>query len=135
MRALIRLSAYLWALPTSMIGLAVMTGALLSGGRAHWVSGVIEVHGGFAAFALRRLVPLRGGARAITLGHVVLGLDAAVLDATRRHERVHVRQAERWGPLFVPAYLLASLLIWLRGGNGYLDNPFEREAYKIDRTR
>ena len=46
-----------------------------------------------------------------------------------RHERIHVRQCERWGPLFLPAYLLASAFIALRGGNPYLDNPFEREAY------
>ena len=41
------------------------------------------------------------------------------------------RQCERWGPLFIPAYLLASLWILFnpRGRNPYFDNPFEREAY------
>ena len=61
--------------------------------------------------------------------HVVLGRDETLLDLTREHERVHVRQCERWGPLFLPAYLLASVLVFLRGGRAYLDNPFEREAY------
>jgi hypothetical protein len=42
---------------------------------------------------------------------------------------VHVRQYERWGPLFVPAYVLCSAVIWSRGGDAYRDNPFEREAY------
>jgi hypothetical protein len=27
-------------------------------------------------------------------------------------------------------YLLASLYAWLRGGDAYRDNPFEREAYE-----
>ena len=61
-------------------------------------------------------------------GTSVVG-DELTHDLTRTHERVHVRQCERWGPLFIPAYLLASLLIRLRGGRPYEDNPFEREAY------
>jgi hypothetical protein len=51
------------------------------------------------------------------------------MDACREHELVHVRQYERWGPLFVPAYLLCWLVQMLRGKSGYWDNPFEREAY------
>jgi hypothetical protein len=66
----------------------------------------------------------------MTLGHVVLGQDLFLLDATRAHERVHVRQAERWGPLFLPAYVIASVAALLRGGNPYRDNAFEREAYE-----
>ena len=65
----------------------------------------------------------------MTLGHVVLGRSLGALDDTRAHERVHVRQCERWGPLFLPAYGLASLAAALRGRNAYLDNRFEREAY------
>ena len=84
---------------------------------------------GPVAFFLRRCTLLRGGASAMTLGHVVLGRDRQLLDATRAHERVHVRQCERWGPLFIPAYLIASALVLLRGGRPYEDNPFEREAY------
>jgi hypothetical protein len=45
---------------------------------------------------------------------------------------VHVRQYERWGPFFIPAYLLCSVWLMLRGYNAYLDNPFEVEAYAID---
>ena len=68
----------------------------------------------------------------MTLGHVVLGRDRFLLEATRPHERVHVRQAERWGPLFIPAYLAASLIQLMRGKRPYEDNPFEVEAYQVD---
>lgn len=93
------------------------------------MAGVVEAHGGAVSWALRHLVPLRGGAAALTLGHVVLGRDAATLDATRGHERVHVRQYERWGPLFVPAYLAASLWALARRRPAYAANRFEREAF------
>jgi hypothetical protein len=59
----------------------------------------------------------------------VLGQTEASLDLSYEHELVHVRQFERWGPLMGPAYLLCSLVLWLRGGRAYRDNPFEREAY------
>ena len=65
--------------------------------------------------------------RAITFGHVVLSVDE--LDAEiMEHELVHVRQYERWGPLFWPAYVLSSLWARTRGGHAYWDNHFEREA-------
>ena len=124
---------YLWALPTTAVGLLFVLAGLLTGGRARVVRGVLEVHGGLVAFFLRRLTPLKGGASAMTLGHVVLGRTAQDLDLSRDHERVHVRQCERWGPFFIPAYLLASLVLFLRRRNFYEDNPFEREAY--GRTR
>jgi hypothetical protein len=124
---MIRPLVYLWAFPTTLLGLTVALLTLLTRGRAHRVDGVLEVHGGFATFFLNRLTPIH--AAAMTLGHVVIGQNQACLDATRRHERVHVRQCERWGPLFVPAYFLASLYVWLRGRKAYRDNPFEREAY------
>jgi len=67
---------------------------------------------------------------ALTLGHVVLGRTAAALDVARSHELVHVRQYERWGPLFIPAYLLCSLVLFIRRRDPYRDNPFEKEAYR-----
>ena len=36
-----------------------------------------------------------------------------------------MRQVERWGGVFIPAYLLASVVAWWRGGDYYLDNWFE----------
>ncbi|HEV2292864.1 MAG TPA: hypothetical protein VGR35_03360 [Tepidisphaeraceae bacterium] len=125
---------YLWALPTTAIGLLFVPAALISGGGVQVVGGVLEVHGGLVAPFLRYCTPLRGGASAMTLGHVVLGRSKQLLDFTRSHERIHVRQVERWGPLFIPAYLLLSVLAWLKGGRAYEDNPFEREAYALDRA-
>lgn len=86
------------------------------------------MHGRVPRFLLRRAVPLAKGAMAITIGHVVLGVSEAALDVTRDHERVHVRQYERWGPFFIPAYFWSSLVVWARGGHAYLDNGFERQA-------
>jgi len=126
-----RLLAYIWALPTTLVGVPLLLAALLSGGGVRCVNGVLEVHGGLAAVYLRRVVGLflKGGASAMTLGHIVLGLNTAALDATRFHERIHVRQCERWGPFFIPAYLGASLVQLARGRRAYRDNPFERQAY------
>ena len=123
---------YLWTLPTTIVGLLFVPLALVSGGGMQLVDGVLELHGGLVAAFLRYCTPLRGGASAMTLGHVVLGRNKALLDFTRNHERVHVRQAERWGPLFIPAYLFLSVLVYCRGGHAYEDNPFEREAYALD---
>jgi hypothetical protein len=131
---LMRLILYIWVLPTSLLGLILVAPALFGGGGVQWVDGVLEVHGGVVAFFLRRVVGLvlRGGASAMTLGHVVIGVDKTALERTRAHERIHVRQCERWGPFFIPAYFLASGFQIIRGRRAYEDNPFEREAYESD---
>lgn len=120
---------YLWALPTTCVGAAFVPLALISGGKLRVHTGVLEITGGFAAFFLRRCTVLKGGASAMTLGHIVIARDEALAELTRDHERVHVHQVERWGPFFLPAYLLASLWLLIRRKNAYLDNPFEREAF------
>ncbi|HEX8522877.1 MAG TPA: hypothetical protein VF669_11510 [Tepidisphaeraceae bacterium] len=127
--ALSRFPVYIWASPASLIGLGAAALALTSGGTAHVVDGVLEVEGGLVRWILKRCTPLRGGASAMTLGHVVIARDRKLLEMTRIHERVHVRQCERWGPLFIPAYFAASGLAWWRGQRPYYDNHFEREAY------
>jgi hypothetical protein len=125
---------YLWALPGSILGLALVPFALLSGGSMRIVQGTLEVQGGLVSFLLTRALPwVKGGGSAMTLGHVILGRNQGCLDRSRRHEHVHVRQYERWGPFFVPLYLGSSLILWLRGYDPYLDNPFEREAFERDR--
>jgi hypothetical protein len=93
---------------------------------------VLEAHGPTLAWLLAHLVPLSGGTAALTLGQVVVARDAQSLEATRAHERVHVRQCELWGPLFVPAYLAASLMAFLRGRHFYFDNAFEVEAFRAE---
>ena len=150
-RAFNKVMRYLWALPTTLVGLAAIVGdraiaavhgltrpagarrAAADARALRVVQGVIEAHGPHIAWALTHLTFVRGGVAAMTLGHVVLARDAAVLEATRTHERVHVRQCERWGPLFVPAYLAASLLAYARGGDFYRDNWFEVEAFAAER--
>jgi len=126
-RRLIRPLFYLWALPTSAIGLLAFLLGSLAGARATWREGVLEVNGP-GIRKLFAILPAPIKIQAMALGHVVLACDQECLDRTRAHERVHVRQAERWGPLFLPAYFIASLSCWLRGRDVYHDNPFEREA-------
>jgi hypothetical protein len=121
---------YLWALPATALGIVLASLALISGGRIQCVAGAIEAYGGLVTLILRRGMPwLANGASAIALGHVILGRDQECLAHSRRHEHVHIRQYERWGPLMLPLYTAASVLCWWRGQDPYLDNPFEVEAY------
>jgi hypothetical protein len=121
----------LWVLPTTLVGL-VLASAALWGGRARMRSGVLEVRGGFLGSVLRRLPPFGTCAAAMALGHVILAMTEDDLTRHREHERVHVRQCERWGPLFLPAYAASSLLAWVRGADPYMGNVFEREAFAED---
>lgn len=119
---------YLWAAPCTLVGLLLGCVAWLLRARWRVVQGVLEVS--LFTRPSRRTRPRRDALpfRAITLGHVVLGLDAAELNRWRTHEHVHVRQYERWGVLFFAAYPLASLWQLLRGRRPYWDNPFEVQA-------
>lgn len=128
--AISRLGAYLWASPNTLIGLVIGATALCTGGRLRTARGVAEICGGLPGRVLQRL-PHPWRFAAFTLGHVVIGTCEQDLDAVRAHEHVHVRQYERWGPLFLPAYALSSLLQALRGRRAYLDNRFEREAHAL----
>ncbi|MDT3705182.1 MAG: hypothetical protein ROZ09_00030 [Thiobacillus sp.] len=125
---MLRLLLYLWALPVTLLGMLIAFIARSSGGALQRVDGVLEAAGGWPARVLRRGFPFSGAVAAITLGHVVLGVSSAALNATRAHERAHVRQFERWGLLLLVLYPLAGLLAWLRGGHPYRDNHFECEA-------
>lgn len=127
MRTLLLILKVLWASPYTVFGLAIGALGLITGGQVHVCRGVVEFHGGVIRWFLQR-GPHRPLAMAITFGHTVLGQSKPALDLCRAHEQVHVRQYERWGPTFGPAYLLCSLLLWLRGRDAYRDNPFERQA-------
>ena len=122
-RPLKRIAGYTWAAPTTALGLLAGALALSSGGKAQWRRGAVEFHGGFATWFAEQI-----GFDAMTLGHAILGRDTFSLELVRDHEQAHVRQAERWGPFFIPAYLAASVLAWRRGGHYYRDNWFERDA-------
>lgn len=123
---------YLWVLPVSVVGLLLALLARASGGRFERKDGVLEVYGGWPAKLLCRGFPFCGPAAAITIGHVVLGASQNALDTTRTHERVHVRQYERWGILFLLLYPLAGVYAWMKGGNPYWDNIFERQARELE---
>lgn len=127
-----KLAVLLWASPWTALGLFVGLLGLATGGRVRKRGPALEFFGGAVAWLLG-MYP--GKPSAMTLGHTLLGRTGAALDAARDHELVHVRQYERWGPLFVPAYLVCSLVLWFRGKDAYRDNPFEREAYAGSRPR
>lgn len=110
----------LWAGPWSLVGLLLAPFFR----RRRRVDGVVVCEG--AAWPRR----LGWRYRAITFGHVVLSVDD-LDDATLAHERVHVGQYERWGPFFVPAYLVAALMSRARGRHQYRDNPFEIAARRV----
>lgn len=124
---------YAWAAPCTVIGLSFAALALLGGGGKRWVSGALEVawrSNEDVAPGWERLLPFR----AITVGHVVIGASPAQLAALREHERVHVRQYERWGVLLFIAYPISSLIQLVGGRRPYWDNCFEVEAYAASRN-
>lgn len=111
-----RVAAYAWAAPLTAVGLVL---GVLSGTTP-------RVHDGVLLFTdvggLTRLMLRWRGFAAATLGHVIVA-DREPSERLLRHELVHVRQAERWGPLFAPLYVAALVRY------GYRNNPFERAAY------
>jgi hypothetical protein len=125
----------LWTFPTTLVGLGLGAACMPFGTRFQFHSGVIEFHSGGIAWLLEHATLLEGGALAITFGDVVLARTPHALEITRDHERVHVRQCHRWGPFFIPAYLTASLIAYLRKQDAYRDNPFEKEAYAMSDAR
>ena len=124
-RRFVRTLTYIWASPTSFVGLCAGLLTIGTGGRAQRRRGALEFHGGFARWFLERTIV---SASAMTLGHVILGRDQRCLDVCREHEQAHVRQMERWGGAFIPAYVLASLIAWSRGRHYYRDNWFKHDA-------
>jgi hypothetical protein len=117
-----------WAGPNSILGLLIGAGMLAMGGRGALVRGACEFSGGRGAKWFLWLP--NGPIAAITFGHVILGASPESLQRARDHEHVHIRQYERWGPLFIPAYLMCSMVLFFLGRDMYRDNPFEVEAYR-----
>lgn len=124
-RSAVRPFAYAWAAPNTLIGLMVATLTWFTGGVIERREGNIEASG---ALARSILESPRVRASAMTLGHVILARDSFEMTRHRLHEHGHVRQYELLGPLFLPAYLLASLWALRRGGHYYRDNWFECDA-------
>jgi hypothetical protein len=126
------LGRYLWAAPATLVGLLLAAVARAMGARAVVRDGALEVGGGRLVKALHRL-PKAMHFGAITFGHVIVGVDQAALDRSRAHEHVHVRQYERLGIFFFPAYVGSSLRQLLSGGHPYADNRFEKEADRLSK--
>lgn len=117
----------LWALPCSLIGLTLAAVLLLTGGKARWSSGALEVshrQSRASCGQWARDLPFRG----IVFGHVILAVTAEELRIISAHERIHVQQYERWGLLFFIAYGLSSLWQLLHARSPYWDNHFEIQA-------
>ncbi|HXF36164.1 MAG TPA: hypothetical protein VNO17_03165 [Actinomycetota bacterium] len=108
---------FVWTLPNTVLGLVL---GLLTFQRPRLVQGLVvfdRTERGLT-WLLRRM-----GRTAMTVGHVVVSarpLEGALL----AHERQHVRQYRRWGPFFIPAYLLLAIPF------GYRRHPFERAAMR-----
>jgi hypothetical protein len=66
-------------------------------------------------------------AKAFTVGSVVISR-TPVSDVVWLHEESHVRQYAWLGPAFWPAYALASAWSWVRTGDWWSRNVFERRA-------
>ena len=107
---------FLWALPTTAIGLVL---GLLT-------FQVPRVHGGALVFDRRgprglAWVLVRMHRAAMTVGFVIVS-SVPVEGRLLTHERHHVRQSMVWGPLFVPVYLLLAIPY------GYRRDPMEVRA-------
>jgi hypothetical protein len=113
-----RVAAAVWASPLTAIGLLM---ALASGRRPRWSDEhrclLVDQVRGPSGVALRTV-----GAEANAIGQVVLSRAAESSPALLAHEAVHVRQAERLGPLLFPLYL------WLGARYGYRAHPLEQAA-------
>ena len=127
-----KLIRLIWAFPNTLLGLLLGCIGWCFRGRVQLRMGCLEFYGGGVQWLIHRL-PNGQFVLALTLGHVILGQTAAALDVSRSHEHVHVAQYERWGPFMLPIYFLSSIIIYFRGGDPYLDNIFEKEAYENDR--
>jgi hypothetical protein len=124
---------YAWALPCTLVGALALLPWLACGARLRWYRGVFEAS--LAPFDRRiALLAARLPFEAITLGHVVLARSPRAMARWRDHERAHVRQCERWGPLFFAAYLAAGAWQWLCRRSAYRDNPFEVQARAAELT-
>jgi len=123
----IKLIKYVWVAPATLLGLAAVGLTWATGGCVRLVAGAIEAWGGFSAWVFERV--LCHGC-ALTVGHVILGIDERSLNRYRQHEHVHIHQYEKWGLLFIPLYVGSSVMAWMQGKHLYHDNVFEQDAYK-----
>jgi len=116
---LLRALAYVWALPNTVLGIVF---GVLAFQRPRFAWGIVIFDG-----------PSRGSTwaigafdrSAVTLGHVVLS-NRPLRGRLLVHELHHVRQYERLGPLYLPAYLAIYAV------TGYRRHPFELAAWRAE---
>jgi hypothetical protein len=125
LKSMLRTLKLLWALPLTLFGVLPALAVWLARGHVHCVLGALEVHGPLGDWILRRRYI---NFVAVTIGHIIIGRDETCCARVRSHEHTHVRQGERWGPLFPLAYCAAGFYQVLIGRSFYWDNPFEIEA-------
>ena len=122
-----RLRAVWRALPGDLMALLVIRACgIPSVGREVRIAdttAIVLEHPTAAHYLDHQWIPVQ----AQTLGRYVFARER-LSDATVAHEVEHVRQWERLGPLFLPAYVASSGLALLRGRNAYRSNRFEEAA-------
>lgn len=126
-RRLLQAILYLWTAPNSLFGMILGSLIWCTGGEVRIISGAIECYGGLIGRFIDGLPNFKFSA--ITFGHIILGTSSISLCEVRTHEHVHIRQYERWGIFFLPAYWLSSIWQAMCGRNLYRDNYFEKQAY------
>jgi hypothetical protein len=91
--------------------------------RSAATSAIVVEHPAAAHYLDHQWIPVH----AQTLGRYVFARER-LSDRTIAHEMEHVRQWERLGPLFLPAYVASSGVALLRGLHPYGANRFEVAA-------
>jgi hypothetical protein len=119
---------HVWrALPGDLMGLAVMRGCGIRAPSrvvdAGGVSAIVVEHPNVGRYFEMQMMPVQ----AQTLGRYVFAR-CPVPEHTLEHEIEHIRQWQRFGPLYLPLYFGSSALALLRGRRPYWDNRFESAA-------
>lgn len=114
-------------LPGDLLGLTVMRGCGIAASTrrvdAGDVTAVLIEDSRVGRWFRAHPIPIR----AQTLGRHVFAL-GPLEDDILAHECEHIRQWERFGPLYLPLYFGSSAVEFLRGGRPYWDNAFEVAA-------
>jgi hypothetical protein len=108
---------FLWTLPNTLLGL--VAGALTFQ-RPRVVEGALVFDRGARGLT----AAMRSFDRAaMTVGYVIVSSEP-VEGRLLRHEQHHIRQYRRWGPFFIPIYLLLAIPY------GYRRHPMELAAMR-----
>ena len=117
----------IWTLPNTLIGWLAVTALCGKTERVYPVGlrGKYYIIGTSCVMYLIMDYAAIGG---ITLGEIVIIRKTALSKRIVAHEAVHVGQYRAWGPLYLPAYLIASTVSRISNGNWYYGNLFEVQA-------